>query len=99
MTERKYKRYTNEFKREAVRLAETSDKPKTQVARELGIRVNQLLKWKHELDAKQDDAFPGKGRQSGHAGELSKLRREVERLRLENEILKKAAVYFAKALP
>ena len=92
MAERKYKRYTNEFKREAVRLAETSDKPKTQVARELGIRVNQLLKWKRELDTKQDDAFPGKGRQSGYAGELSKLRREIERLRLENEILKKAAV-------
>jgi len=99
MAERKYKRYTNEFKREAVRLAETSDKPKTQVARELGIRVNQLLKWKHALDAQQDDAFPGRGRQSGHAGELSTLRREIERLRRENEILKKAAAYFAKALP
>ena len=99
MAERTYKRYTNEFKREAVRLAETSDKPKTQVARELGIRVNQLLKWKHELDAKQDDAFPGKGRQSGHAGEFSKLRREVERLRLENELLKKAAGDEARALP
>ena len=99
MAERTYKRYTNEFKREAVRLAETLDKPKTQVARELGIRVNQILKWKHELDAKQDDAFPGKGRQSGHAGELSKLRREVGRLQMENELLKKAAVYFAKALP
>ena len=99
MAERTYKRYTNEFKREAVRLAETLDKPKTQVARELGIRVNQILKWKHELDAKQDDAFPGKGRQSGHAGELSKLRREVGRLQMENEILKKAAIYFAKALP
>ena len=99
MAERTYKRYTNEFKREAVRLAGTSDKPKTQVARELGIRVNQLLKWKHELDAKQDDAFPGKGRQSGHAGELSKLRREVGRLQMENDLLKKAAIYFAKALP
>jgi len=98
MQQRKYTRYTNEFKREAVRLSEQSDKPVVQIARELGVRVNQIYKWKKELAAKADDAFPGSGRQSGSAAEVMQLRREVERLRQENEILKKAAAYFAKEL-
>ena len=93
---RKYKRYTKEFKVEAIRLAEAADKPVTEVARELGIRVNQIYKWKKGLEANTEDAFPGKGRQSGVQAEVTKLRKEVERLRLENEILKKAAAYFAK---
>lgn len=99
MTTRKYSRYTKEFKQEAVRLADTSDKTISQVARELGIRINQIHKWKKELEVKQADAFPGHGRQSGKAAELTKLRRDNERLKLENEILKKAAAYFAKELP
>lgn len=95
---RKYKRYTKEFKQEAVQLAETADKPVTEVARELGIRVNQIYKWKKEIAAKAGDAFPGQGRQTGVAAEVTKLRKEVERLRQENEILKKAAAYFARDL-
>jgi len=96
MKAQKYRRFSKEFKLEAVRLAETSDKPVTQVARELGIRVNQIYKWKKEIETQSGDAFPGKGRQSGHEAELTRLQRENERLRMENEILKKAAAYFAK---
>ena len=96
---RKYKRYTKEFKLEAVRMAEEAAKPVTDVARELGVRVNQIYKWKKELEAKSGDAFPGQGRQLGVQAEVMKLRKEVERLRMENEILKKAAVYFAKEMP
>ncbi len=62
---RKYRRYTKEFKLEAIRLAEKSDKPITRIARELGIRVNPLYKWKQQREHKQDDAFPGKGKQLG----------------------------------
>ena len=98
MAKRTYKRYSRDFKREAVRLAEESDKAITQVARELGVRVNQIYKWKKELAAKADDAFPGQGRQAGKDAELADLRRENERLKAENEILKKAAVYFARDL-
>ena len=61
MSRRPYRRFSKEFKLEAVRLAEESDQPVTQVARELGIRVNQIYKWRKELNAKQGDAFPGKG--------------------------------------
>jgi transposase len=46
MSRKKYQRYTREFKLEAIRLAEASDRPVTQVARELGLRVNQIYKWK-----------------------------------------------------
>lgn len=93
---RQYKQYSKDFKLEAIKLAEESDKPVTQIARELGIRVNQIYKWRKELSAKSDDAFPGNGKQSGKTAELTKLKKEVERLRMENEILKKAAIYFAK---
>jgi transposase len=96
---RKYTRYTKEFKEEALRMAERSDKTISQVARELGIRVNQIHKWKKALETQQADAFPGHGRQSGAAAELAKLRRENERLQQENEVLKKAASYFARELP
>ncbi len=96
MTKRKYRRFTKEFKLEAIRLAEESDKPVTQVARELGIRVNQIYKWKQQLEEKHDSAFPGKGRQSGKDAELAALKRKVAQLEEENEILKKAAAYFAR---
>jgi len=46
MERKEYKRYSREFKLEAVRLASLGEKPKTQVARDLGIRVNQLRKWR-----------------------------------------------------
>ena len=46
MSKRQYKRYSREFKLEAIRLADESDKPVTQVARELGLRVNQIYKWR-----------------------------------------------------
>jgi len=48
MSKRAYKTYTKEFKLEAIRLADESGKPVTQVARELGLRVNQIYKWKEQ---------------------------------------------------
>ena len=85
MTTRKYRRFIKEFKLEAVRLAEESEQPITQVAQELGIRVNQLYKWKQQLNTKQDDAFPGKGKQLGKAAELTRLKRELARLKGNNQ--------------
>lgn len=96
MERRAYRRFTKEFKLEAIHLAEQGEKPVTQVARELGLRVNQIYKWKRQLEAKQDDAFPGKGKQLGKEAEISRLKRELARLKEENEILKKAAAYFAR---
>jgi transposase len=96
MARRAYRRFSKEFKLEAIRLAMESGKPAAQVARELGIRVNQIGKWRKELDEKQEGAFLGKGRQTEKDAELRQLRRELADAREENEILKKAAAYFAR---
>ena len=100
MKQRKtYKTYTPEFKREAVRLMQTSDRPAAEIARELGIPRNRLYKWKDQLAAKGDRAFAGAGRpKKDEQSELATLKQENERLKEENEILKKAAAYFAKEL-
>lgn len=88
--------YPKEFKLEAVRLLERGEKSAADLARELGIRRNQLYKWQEQLTAKGNDAFPGHGRRAGSEVEVARLRRENARLEEENTILKKAAMYFAK---
>jgi transposase len=89
--------YPKEFKLEAVRLLEQGEKSAADLARELGIRRNQLYKWQEQLNAKgKADVFPGHGRRAGSEAELARLRRENARLEEENTILKKAAIYFAK---
>ena len=96
---RKRKTFTKEFKLEAIRLMEESDRSTSEIAMELGLRRNQLYKWQEELKANGEKAFIGKGR-PGHASqsEVSRLKQANKRLLEENEILKKAAVYFAKEL-
>lgn len=95
-----YKTYSREFKLEAIRLMETSDRSSAEIALELGIRRNMLYKWKEQLEAKGDQAFTSKsGRPAkGQESELARLRAENARLQEENTILKKAAAYFAKNL-
>jgi transposase len=95
-----YKTYTREFKLEALRLMEQSDKPSSEIAAELGIRRNQLYKWKEQLTDKGDTAFPEqRDRPKKEAqSELTTLRQDNARLKEEVEILKKAAVYFAGEL-
>ena len=95
---RKYQTYSKEFKLEAVRLAENADKPITDLARELGIRVNQIYKWKQQLSDKRGDAFPGHGKQLGKEAEITRLKKELSDAQEEIEILKKAAAYFAREL-
>ena len=93
----KRKTFSRGFKLEAVRLLERSDKSAAEVARELGIRRNQLYKWKEQLQAKGEAAFPGQGRPAGDSeAEIARLKRELERVTEERDILKKAARYFAK---
>ena len=89
--------FTREFKLEAVRMLRNSGRPAAEVARELGVRRNQLYKWDEQFKTKgTDEVFPGPGRRVGAAGELARLQRENMRLQEENEILKKAARYFAR---
>lgn len=96
------KRYSKAFKLEAVRLLEQSGRPAAELARELGIRRNQLYKWKAQLSDKGEDAaFRGPGRNAAvdNRSELDQLKRKLAKLEEENAILKKAAAYFAKELP
>ena len=92
----KRKTFSKAFKEEAVRLLEQGNNSPADIARELGIKRNQLYKWQEQLHVKGEDAFPGKGRRSGAEDELARLKRENEQLKEENEILKKAARYFAR---
>ena len=92
---KRYKQYSREFKAEAVRLSEVGDKTASEVARELGIRVNQIWKWKQQLEQESVTGVPAKrGRPA--EGEVERLRRENTRLKQENELLKKAAILFAR---
>ena len=99
-TKRKpYNTYTKEFKLEALRMMDESDRPASEIAVNLGIRRNQLYKWKEQMIKKGEKAFSKKGRpKKEDQSETSSLRQEIKRLKEENEILKKAAVFFAKEL-
>ncbi len=90
-------RFPSEFKDEAVRLVETSDRPLEAVARELGVHPNNLRNWrKARLAAGSAAALE---QQKTDAAELIRLRREVSQLREEKEILKKAVSFFASPQP
>ena len=95
----KRQKFTAEFKREAVRLLQTSGKPAAVVARELGIPRNRIYQWANDADSKGAEAFQGSGRPKAAADELSILKRENARLLEDIEILKKASAYFARQLP
>ena len=81
--------YTKEFKVEAVHLVQSSTKSQAQIARDLGISDSALSKWCKEYGSHGDEAFPGKGHQLPVEEEMRQLRREVEILRQEREILKR----------
>jgi len=99
MKRKPYETYTKEFKLEAIRLMETSDRPASEIAMQLGIRRNQLYKWKTQMEQTGDVASATKGRpKKENQSETARLRQENKRLQEENEILKKAAIFFAKEL-
>ena len=94
-----YKTYTKEFKLEALRLMEQSDRPTSEIAMQLGIRRNQLYKWKEAMKKTDDVPATKKGApRKEEQSEITRLRQELKRVKEENEILKKAAVFFAKEL-
>jgi transposase len=90
------RRFSREYKLEAIRLVTERGVTVAQAARDLGLHINSLRKWVRDHRADPQHAFPGEGRQTPEAAELTQLRREVARLKMERDILKKAAAYFAK---
>lgn len=91
--------YSREFKLEAVRLSESSEKSVAQIARELGIPEGVLYRWRKQLREEPEQAFPGKGHQSELEEENRRLRRELERVQQERDILKKALAIFSHGQP
>ena len=88
--------YTREFKEEAVRLAQTSGKPITHIARELGISDASIQQWRKELAQNGPTAFPGSGHQTAREEENRRLKRELERVQRERDILKKVVSIFSR---
>lgn len=88
--------FTKEFKVEAVQLSHQPGMSVGKTATDLGMSENTLYRWRAEQQEDGNDAFRGHGRLRNDEAELARLRRENAELRMEREILKKAAAYFAK---
>jgi transposase len=91
--------YTKEFKMEAGELVQTSGKSMSQVAQELGVSDSSLSRWCREFGAYGAQAFPGSGHQVPEQEEVRRLKRELEVVRMERDILKKAAAIFSHPQP
>lgn len=97
MTEKQARRsFDKEFKLSAVKLVLESEKSVESIASDLGVSSNTLFNWKRKYLEDAKNAFPGKGHMKPEQEELRKKDREIARLTMERDILKKAIAYFAK---
>ena len=90
------RRYDKEFKTDAVRMATEGKRSATELARELGIDPTVLNRWIREQAASGQDAFPGNGKLTPQEEEIRRLKRELERVTEERDILKKAMGVFSR---
>ena len=92
--------YSKEFKLEAVRLLNESNKPTTEIAMELGVKRTLIYRWRDQLREQGEKAFTNRrGRPTNdNLSELTKLKKELNAVKEERDILKKAAAYFARDL-
>lgn len=92
---RRRRTFDPDFKRDAVALADSTDKSDKAIEEELGLYHGALRHWRRELEKDAETAFPGKGRLKPDQEELRQLRRELEIVRQERDILKKAVSIFS----
>ena len=90
----KRRKYSAEFKREAVALADDPSVTQSQIAQELGISANMLGRWSREVKEPRTQAFGGHGKPRDE--EIVRLKRELARVKKERDFLKAAAAFFAK---
>lgn len=98
MAKKKVHRYTEEFRRQAVSLADQPGKTAREVADSLGIHVNQIYNWRTQfskLSKKQFQIHDGVDYVKDESVEMKRLKHKLAALEDENEFLKKAAAYFA----
>ena len=87
--------YTREFKIAAVRLLNKGGPGLAQTAQDLGVNRTMLSRWRKELGDNPEGAFPGSGRMKLEERELRQLQQQIEQLREERDILKKAVDFFS----
>lgn len=90
------RKFTREFKFEAVRLIKDRGVSVARASEDLGVHPTQLRDWMKQFADDPQHAFPGKGQMKPEQLEIAQLKREVIKLKAERDILKKAAAYFAK---
>ena len=88
------RKFSDEYKREAVRLATQPGVTKSQVASGLGINANLLGRWCKDYSANGEAAFPGQGKPRDQ--EMAQLKRELARVKKERDFLREAATFFAR---
>ena len=93
---RKPRKFTKEFKEEAVRLVLQEGLTQVKVSKDLGIGYQLLNRWVKEFRSEGAEAFPGKGHQTPEQQKISDLEKENRLLTQERDILKKAMAYFAE---
>ena len=91
------KKYSKEFKLDAVSLVNEQGYTRLEAARSLGINPNMLGRWVKELDQSDGQALRGNGKLTADQEEIRSLKAQVKRLEMEKDILKKVTVFFAKA--
>lgn len=92
MTKRKRRKFSDEFKEEAVKLVTDQGYSIAKVARNLGINANQLGRWKKEIENPSEESG-GSGNMAAMQAEFKRFRKENKQLKMEREILKKAAAF------
>ena len=92
------RQYSEEFKKDAVGHSLTSEKTVEEVARDLGIAHSNLRRWRAQYSKNGELAFPGKGKQrlTPQEEEIRRLKKELDEVRQERDILKKALAIFTK---
>ena len=90
------KKYSQEFKREAVSLVEDQGYSKAEAARSLGVRPELIRRWYREFIVQSTEAFAGNGHLSADQQRIQELEAENRRLKMEKDILKKATVFFVQ---
>ncbi len=88
------RKFSDEYKREAARLATQPGVTQSQVGRELGINANLLGRWCRDFAANGAAAFPGQGKPRDE--EIASLKRELSRVKKERDFLREAATFFAR---
>ena len=89
------KKYSKEFKLDAVSLVTEQGYSRAEAARSLGINANMLCRWVNEDQTGDNQAFRGNGKLTPDQEENRRLKAEIKRLKMEKDILKKATVFFA----